>query len=325
MSRCPIRALAGLADAAASGGVGVGRSYARLSDDELIGVLGGVAEDRGVGGGGPVVGGGGADRPPPGRAEPGIPAPPMARPVGPNVIPGDVPGASGGAAAGEHAGGSGGRGASDGPASGGHAGGSGAPGASGGPDSGGPDSGGPDCGGNGGPGARTNPAAGDGAGGGARRDRIPAGWGKFCADELAVAMAVSRPAAERMLALAHDLAARLPRTAQALHEGVIDAYKAQIIAEATRVLDDAAAAAAEAAILAPVSTARRPARSAPRRAARSSPPTRPRRANAARRRRRTRGWSCGARMPGRRRCAGSGCRRMRRWPPTSGSGSGPRS
>ena len=90
----------------------------------------------------------------------------------------------------------------------------------------------------------TTPAA-----GGARRDRIPAGWGKFCADELAVAMAISRPAAERMLALAYDLAARLPRTAQALHEGVIDAYKAQIIAEATRVLDDAAAAAAEAAIL----------------------------------------------------------------------------
>jgi ribosomal protein L12E/L44/L45/RPP1/RPP2 len=61
-------------------------------------------------------------------------------------------------------------------------------------------------------------------------------------------MAVSRPAAERMLALAHDLAARLPRTARALHEGVIDVYKAQLIAEATRVLDDAAAAAAEAAI-----------------------------------------------------------------------------
>ena len=35
-------------------------------------------------------------------------------------------------------------------------------------------------------------------------------------------MAVSRQAAERMLALAYDLAARLPLTAQALHEGVID-------------------------------------------------------------------------------------------------------
>ena len=52
-----------------------------------------------------------------------------------------------------------------------------------------------------------------------------------------------------MLALAYDLAARLPLTAAALHDGLIDAYKAQIIAEATRVLDDAAAAAAEAMIL----------------------------------------------------------------------------
>jgi hypothetical protein len=52
-----------------------------------------------------------------------------------------------------------------------------------------------------------------------------------------------------MLALAHDLADRLPLTARALREGVIDGYKAQIIAEATRVLDDAAAAAAEALVL----------------------------------------------------------------------------
>jgi hypothetical protein len=48
-----------------------------------------------------------------------------------------------------------------------------------------------------------------------------------------------------MLALAHDLAVRLPLTAAALAEGVIDAYKAQVIAEATRVLDDSAATAAE--------------------------------------------------------------------------------
>jgi hypothetical protein len=49
-----------------------------------------------------------------------------------------------------------------------------------------------------------------------------------------------------MQGLAYDLATRLPRTARALREGVIDAFKAQIIAEATRVLDDAGAAAAEA-------------------------------------------------------------------------------
>src|SRR5208283_3622223 len=71
----------------------------------------------------------------------------------------------------------------------------------------------------------------------------PVGWGKFCSDELAVALASSQRAAERMLAVAYDLAFRLPRTTQALSEGLIDSYKAQIIAEATRVLDDAGAAA----------------------------------------------------------------------------------
>jgi Domain of unknown function (DUF222) len=81
--------------------------------------------------------------------------------------------------------------------------------------------------------------------GGMSRDKIPAHWGKFAADELAVALACSRRAAERMLPLAHDLAVRLPATARALREGVIDVYKAQIIAEATRVLDDTAAASAE--------------------------------------------------------------------------------
>ncbi len=76
----------------------------------------------------------------------------------------------------------------------------------------------------------------------------PAPWGKFCADEVAVAMNISRWAAEKMVGLAHDLATRLPLTCKALREGGIDAYKAQVIAEATRCLDDAAAAAAEAAI-----------------------------------------------------------------------------
>src|SRR5450755_3295553 len=91
-----------------------------------------------------------------------------------------------------------------------------------------------------------SPRPGGGAGAGAGPVRIPVEWGKFCADELAVALASSRRAAERMLALAHDLADRLPLTARALREGVIDVCKTQIIAEATRVLDDAAAAAAEA-------------------------------------------------------------------------------
>ena len=78
---------------------------------------------------------------------------------------------------------------------------------------------------------------------------VPLPWSKFCADELAAALAISRWAAEKMTGLAHDLATRLPLTRQALHDGIIDAYKAQVIAEATRCLDGAAAAAAEAAIV----------------------------------------------------------------------------
>ena len=83
----------------------------------------------------------------------------------------------------------------------------------------------------------------------ATRGGARAGWNKFCADEVAVALALSRRAAERMVPLAHDLATRLPLTRQALAGGVIGDYKAQLIAEATRVLDDAAAAEAEAAVV----------------------------------------------------------------------------
>ena len=78
---------------------------------------------------------------------------------------------------------------------------------------------------------------------------VPVPWSKFCADELAAALAISRWAAEKMTGLAHDLATRLPLTRQALRDGIIDAYKAQVIAEATRCLAAAAAAAAEAAIV----------------------------------------------------------------------------
>ena len=81
---------------------------------------------------------------------------------------------------------------------------------------------------------------------------MPAGWGKFCADELAAAAAISAQAAEKTLQLAHDLASRLPGTARALREGLIDLGKARIIAEVTLVLDPAEAAAAEALILAKV-------------------------------------------------------------------------
>ena len=83
----------------------------------------------------------------------------------------------------------------------------------------------------------------------AARAGKPAVWSRYCADELAVALSISRRSAERMIPLAHDLATRLPRTRQALAEGIIGDYKAQLIAEATRVLDDAAAADAEAAVV----------------------------------------------------------------------------
>jgi hypothetical protein len=80
-------------------------------------------------------------------------------------------------------------------------------------------------------------------------DGLPGAWGKFCGDELAAATATSSQAADKTLTLAYDLATRLPGTARALHEGIISLYKARIIAEATRILDPADAAAAEALVL----------------------------------------------------------------------------
>ncbi len=94
--------------------------------------------------------------------------------------------------------------------------------------------------------ARRRPATGRDR---ARRAGKAAPWGTFCADELAAALAISRNAAERMLAVADDLARRLPQTRGALGEGTLSWYKAQVIAEATRVLDDENAAAAEELIL----------------------------------------------------------------------------
>ena len=144
----------------------------------------------------------------------------------------------------------------------------------------------------------------------ATRGGQPAGWSKFCADEVAVALALSRRSAERMVPLAHDLATRLPLTRQALAEGIIGDYKAQVIAEATRVLGDAAAAGAEAAVVLHQVTGKTPGqiRAAIGRAVIKADP------EAARRRReeaeKDRGWSCGARMRGPRRSAGTVCRRM---------------
>ena len=92
---------------------------------------------------------------------------------------------------------------------------------------------------------RATPAGRDAA---TRRGQ-PAPWGKFCPDEIAAALAISRRAATRHLGLGAELASRLPLTRHALEEGRIDLAKAQIIADATAVLNDADAAAAEALVL----------------------------------------------------------------------------
>ncbi len=83
---------------------------------------------------------------------------------------------------------------------------------------------------------------------------LPSAWGKFCADELALTMAISARAGDKKLALAYDLAGRLTGTARALLEGAIDEYKAQIISEATRTLNARAAAAVEALVLPGIET-----------------------------------------------------------------------
>jgi hypothetical protein len=83
---------------------------------------------------------------------------------------------------------------------------------------------------------------------------LPEIWGKFCPDELAVALAISARAGDKNLALAYNLAGRLPGTARALLEGAITEYKAQIISEATRTLDARGAAAVEALVLPGIET-----------------------------------------------------------------------
>jgi hypothetical protein len=218
----PGPALGGFADTAA----GADRGYAGLDDDELIGVLGGWQKTEAWAAAGKLSAVAELIRRRPGETSrvPGAASSPC---PGPSTVPGSWTSASPGDD----------RGGRRGPTSNGSAAGNSA--------GDGPASNGPTAG----DGPASNGGNGATGGGGGTGGGIPAGHGKFCADELAVALAISRWPAERMLALASDLATRLPLTRRALHEGVIDAYKAQIIAEATRVLDDAAAAAAEAAVI----------------------------------------------------------------------------
>ena len=228
----PGPALAGFADTAA----GADRGYAGLDDDELIGVLGGWQKTEAWAAAGKLSAVAELIRRRPGETS-GVPGAADSPCPGPSTVPGSRISASPGDDRG-------GRGSStgNGPVAGNDPTSNG-PAASNDPTSNGPTGNDPAAS-NGPTTASNGPATANSGGGG-----IPAGHGKFCADELAVALAISRWPAERMLALASDLATRLPSTRRALHEGVIDAYKAQIIAEATKVLDDAAAAAAEAAVI----------------------------------------------------------------------------
>jgi len=82
----------------------------------------------------------------------------------------------------------------------------------------------------------------------ARRNPAPPD-AEFTADQVAYALAESRGRAEVLIDLAQTLEARLPGTAAALEAGMITRYKAEIIARATALLDDAEARAAEAKVL----------------------------------------------------------------------------
>ena len=93
---------------------------------------------------------------------------------------------------------------------------------------------------------RRRPAPGCGPEGPAR---LPAGWEEFTADELAPALAQSGWAAADLLGLSWDLAVKLPGTAAAFRDGVLQENKARIIAAATQLLDPGEARAAEALVL----------------------------------------------------------------------------
>jgi hypothetical protein len=59
---------------------------------------------------------------------------------------------------------------------------------------------------------------------------MPAVWAEGTASEISVQLAITQRAAGTLLALAWDLRVKLPRTSEALRDGVIDEYKAGLIA-----------------------------------------------------------------------------------------------
>jgi hypothetical protein len=74
---------------------------------------------------------------------------------------------------------------------------------------------------------------------------VPSAWDDSLTEEVAAALALSRPATLKLIDLAVALATRLDATAAALEVGEIDYLKARIIGDATILLDDVAAGNAE--------------------------------------------------------------------------------
>jgi hypothetical protein len=79
--------------------------------------------------------------------------------------------------------------------------------------------------------------------------RFPAQLSEFIADEIAAALTMSVRTTGAYLDQALDQEIRLPGTARALHQGLIDHPKARLIAEATRILTDEDAHTVESRIL----------------------------------------------------------------------------
>ena len=72
---------------------------------------------------------------------------------------------------------------------------------------------------------------------------------EFTADQVAYALGESRARADSLIGMAQTLPPRLPGTTAALEDGTISRYKAEIIARATALLDEAEARAAEQEVL----------------------------------------------------------------------------
>jgi hypothetical protein len=78
---------------------------------------------------------------------------------------------------------------------------------------------------------------------------LPGLWEEGLGHEVSAALQISLRAADKLVALAWDLQARLPGIGAALAEGIISPLKAQIISDELLVLDDEDAAAAEKLVL----------------------------------------------------------------------------